>query len=503
MKILKMSEDIKSVDRLIYEDIYEFIISLPENKSNEQFEIDYEKLKELFKKGVEKLEEENFIRKVPMPPQIEEISRFWYITSPFFSEFLLRFTFFETNELDTAGVNIQNNKMNFFLNPDFFYSLDFEHRQGILVHEIMHFINNTFGREKNFANLDHLKSNVAADIPINEGIKNMFIGGKECKLKKEFMFERTINKVEIEVDFENDEIDLDNIIGKHMHTKKENEDEKAFCRIIDHKDNVFTITFRNKNDFVIGDKVYILEDNGKGSGESSGNGSGEGSGNSNENGSDDGHNKDHAVGDSSDESRELVKEVVKVAKMKGYGNLSQSMIGLLEEISRPVVNWKKELKKVMNKFSFGNGFEYRTWAKPHRRDLPFRGKREHTVDLVFAVDTSGSTSDCLEEFFSEIEGASKNFSIKIIEFDCEIQKNGHYKYKRGDWKKINTEGGGGTDVQCVYDYMFKNGLKNHSLIMLTDGYFSYNFNTRGINTVFCLTETDVTVPKGRNICIKK
>lgn len=518
MKVLsidknKKSEDKKSVKSIVLEDIYSYLVALPKiRESIQSIEIDFEELKKLFEQTEEQLEEKKVIKRLhKIPTKVEEISRFWFLNAPFFSEFLLRFVYWESTALPTVGVNIKQGKMNMYINPDFLYPLSFEERQFILLHEIMHFINNSFSRRENIINVDSVLFNIAADIPINEEVKNTTIAGKKCTPLVKGMFVRNIEKTFIQVD----NVEGTELLGKHLTRKAKKDEDKEdvpFGKIIDIDDDIIIITMVNHTDFIANDIVHVHEDSGDG-GEGKDGDMLEGDGSYN--GKDDGDSKSkvgscsgdisgHAVIESSDESKELVKEIVKVAKMRGWGNTPNSLRQMIDNLINPQVNWKRELKKALSTLFFGHKGKKDTWTRANRRGLPVQGKRKLSTEAIIAIDTSGSIfydKECMKAFFTEIESIVKNHRVRIIEFDCEIQKE-IYDYNKGDWKKLEPKGGGGTDVQPIYDYMIKNKLSKNKLVVLTDGYFSYDFNTHGIDTLWCCTEKDNEIPHGKNIYIE-
>jgi len=59
------------------------------------------------------------LKKVRIPKRFQEISLKWVKQAPFFSEFMLRFHFFRTKDIPTAGVNCIRGNLNFYFNPEF------------------------------------------------------------------------------------------------------------------------------------------------------------------------------------------------------------------------------------------------------------------------------------------------------------------------------------------------------------------------------------------------
>ena len=82
-----------------------------------------------------------------------------------------------TKQIDTAGVVLQNGKLYFLINYDFFWKLSEVERLFILCHESLHVFFNHFEYINNLSNSEYkLKelANIAMDIVINETLVNHF-----------------------------------------------------------------------------------------------------------------------------------------------------------------------------------------------------------------------------------------------------------------------------------------------------------------------------------------
>jgi predicted metal-dependent peptidase len=208
--------------------------------------------------------------------------------------------------------------------------------------------------------------------------------------------------------------------------------------------------------------------------------------------------------DLDDLTKEYIKDIVRYAEARGYGNMPNNLSTYIKELLRPQVSWKKEIKDVMNEIVYSKTNMYiDNWCKLSRKCEYYPGRKYISTKLIIAVDTSGSTysTDVLTAFFTEIESVINNVEdAMMIQCDCEIADI-NKKYKKGDYLKINIKGGGGTAVQPVFDYIKENKLTHYTLIYFTDGYFDYNFSTHGIKTIWCNT-TYSKIPFGKNIHIK-
>lgn len=181
----------------------------------------------------------------------------------------------------------------------------------------------------------------------------------------------------------------------------------------------------------------------------------------------------HSCWDSSEatenEMRSIAKELAGVgaAAGKAPGNL----VDHIEALYQNKIKWTTILKSIIGRCAGG---KRQTFARRNRKRDSFgiKGSSKHNrIKLNVLVDTSGSVSrKMLEQFFSEIEAASKSFKIRMIEFDAQV--NHVSDYHKGDWKNIKIHGRGGTNFEAALTYMEEEGIVGRMNIIFTDGYDS-------------------------------
>ena len=100
---------------------------------------------------------------------------------------------------------------------------------------------------------------------------------------------------------------------------------------------------------------------------------------------------------------------------------------------------------------------------------------DEMVDIVVAMDMSGSIGEVQgRDFLSEVQGITEefgSFNIKIVCFDTEV-------YNPQDFNSDNLDeiseyelvGGGGTDFDCVFNWLKSEAIEPKRLVMFTDGY---------------------------------
>jgi len=490
------------------------------------------------------------LKKVRIPKRFEDISLKWVKQAPFFSEFMLRFHFYETKDIPTAGVNCIRGNLNFYFNPEFIdggglrpeigkdghpiiitdsnnnpildnkgsiqfnmvprESLSESQLEGLLVHEIEHIIR--LHHERSLE--DHQLFNIAADMLINDNIKNMKINGRTLELPEGGVYFEMVTKPTQRPGMPK----IDPYTGEKV-------TEPLYIWLMDVRQQ-FQDTMQDllKNSSgQSGEQQNCQNCGGDGKEkDEQGNETGkscprcEGSGKEPNQGNGSGQNDlfdalygskidVHEIMGASDElSEATIKEVIDSAKMRGWGNVSGDAVQKLEELLKPAqIPWRQLLRRAISPLIHDYGPHYESaWSKRNRRSLPLPGLRRLSNKLIVAIDTSGSIgSEEFAQFFSEIEKIVRDFSqLVVLQWDTKISSV-ELSYRKGGWKNIQIKGRGGTDVQCVFDWMNENGYNKYPLINFTDGCFDYGFNNKNIKTIWAVTTPDSKVPHGKNIYI--
>ena len=147
------------------------------------------------------------------------------------------------------------------------------------------------------------------------------------------------------------------------------------------------------------------------------------------------------------------------------------------KILEPKVDWRDVLREFVQSTCAGKDFS--TWSKPNRRyigsDIYMPSTLSEQVrELVLAVDTSGSVMDKVNYFLSEIVGICKSVRpecVRLIYWDSTVEKEEVYSTLDLDnlAKSTHPEGGGGTRIEPVCEYLKKNRIDPQAVIVFTDG----------------------------------
>lgn len=310
----------------------------------------------------------------------------------FYAHFLMRMNVVYTNKLPTAGVSVTD-KLNLYINPDFFNSLDVEQKKELIEHEVEHIIYKHPLRAKDYIgdgynSNTHKLFNIASDAYINNDKPHLTkdLGVTYDRLNKELKQ-----------------------LGSKDTVGPENPSEVTY-----------EILKRNQ-----------LEADGKGGCQTS---------------------DDHSTWDESTENREIADAIIKDAANKaqaatGVGNMPEGILREISNMNKATVNWKRELRQFFV-HSLKYDFE-RTRTRRNRRDIhngdliqmPGRRKKPQ-LSVAVCVDSSGSVcDDAFAQFFAEIGAiADMGVEITVLDADCEVQSI--YKYDKT--KKVERTGRGGT-----------------------------------------------------------
>ena len=156
------------------------------------------------------------------------------------------------------------------------------------------------------------------------------------------------------------------------------------------------------------------------------------------------------------------------------GSLPAHLESVVRAALRPQIRWQEVLAQFVTSCYGGS----RRWLPPSRRHLGrglyLQSSRKERLRAVVAIDTSGSTTGDLPQFFSELTSLLNTFGdyeLTVIQCDCEIQHvetfDAGNPFHAPEWK---TFGHGGTDFRPPFDYAAEHPeLEPSCLIYITDG----------------------------------
>ena len=216
-----------------------------------------------------------------------------------------------------------------------------------------------------------------------------------------------------------------------------------------------------------------------------------------------------------EEKRELARDIdeairqgaLAAGKMGGTGSNRD-----LDELMQPQVDWREVLREFIQTTCAGS--DYSTYARPNRRFMSQgvympSGISEQVGELVIAIDTSGSIGQVeLTAFLSEVKGVCdivKPDKLRLLYWGSSVVGDESYDIHELDSLVTSTKpkDGGGTDVNCVVDYMTERSIKPQATIVLTDGYLFGSWGTWDCPVLWAVLDNDSAVPDvGKAVHIK-
>ena len=207
------------------------------------------------------------------------------------------------------------------------------------------------------------------------------------------------------------------------------------------------------------------------------------------------------------EERQAIKDEIKeamlaaAATVDGAGNLPAGVKRLIQELTEPKMDWR-ELLRMQLESTIKSDF---TWMRASRKgwhmDAVMPGmKLDPMIDIAVGLDASGSISEkMLKDFLGEIQGIMESFPayrIHVVTFDTDAYNPVQYDSENlDDICDYEIKGGGGTDFDCVYNYLKEHEIEPKRLVMFTDGYpFGSWGDENYTDTVWILHGTTTIVP---------
>lgn len=176
--------------------------------------------------------------------------------------------------------------------------------------------------------------------------------------------------------------------------------------------------------------------------------------------------------------RDEIKEAMlaAAATADGAGNVPLGVKRIIQQLTEPKLNWR-ELIRMNIESTIKSDF---TWMRASRRgwhmDAVMPGmKNDEMIDIVVMIDASGSMSESiLRDCLGEVQGILDSFPafrLHIASFDTAVYNAADYDSDNLDSVvDYEVQGGGGTDFQCMFDYLRENEIQPKRMVVFTDGY---------------------------------
>jgi predicted metal-dependent peptidase len=154
-----------------------------------------------------------------------------------------------------------------------------------------------------------------------------------------------------------------------------------------------------------------------------------------------------------------------------HGKLGGELARMIDHLLQPQLPWRMLLARYMTAIA-RDDYSY---MRPSRREGDFilPTLRSHQLDVVVAVDTSGSIKDVeIEEFIDEIDALKGQVRARITLLPCDAQLCEGAPWVFEPWEEFRRpseiSGGGGTSFLPVFGWIDAGGVQPDLLVYFTD-----------------------------------
>ena len=226
----------------------------------------------------------------------------------------------------------------------------------------------------------------------------------------------------------------------------------------------------------------------------------------------DDHDWEGANGMTAAEKEQLARDIdqglrqgaLLAGKMKG--NVPREITDALT----PKVDWREALREFVT--SFCQERDEATWRRPSRRwigqDVYMPSMIGESVGrLAVCIDMSGSIgTEQIGQFLGEVKAICETVrpeGIDLLYWDTQVCQHETYEQSQLDQLVASTKpaGGGGTDPQCLPDYLLDKKLKPECAVILTDGYVSSWGEGWPCPTLWGITTRTIVSEVGKSVSV--
>ena len=195
------------------------------------------------------------------------------------------------------------------------------------------------------------------------------------------------------------------------------------------------------------------------------------------------------------------------------GRMGGNIPRAISEVLEPKIDWKAVLRDFVN--SSTKGKDEFTWRKMNKRhlanDMYLPSVEDETVgEIIYAVDTSGSISN---EDLAQVAGELASLCelcqperVRVLWWDTQVHGEQIFENDYGNIAKmLKPQGGGGTRVASVSDYINEKKITAECLIVHTDGYVESNIDWKlKLPTLWLVTMCrSFNPPSGKKVMLDK
>ena len=224
----------------------------------------------------------------------------------------------------------------------------------------------------------------------------------------------------------------------------------------------------------------------------------------------DGSHDEHKMGELTPEQAKTVEREITDAlnqgkimqgKLNGKGTSGGALDGTLVKRN---TNWRPHINEFF--YSICEGDDYSRFSPPNKRFLPLGHLMpshfsESMGEIIVACDTSGSMHGLYPVVFGEIARICENVlpdSVRIVWWEGSVV--GEQVFKQGEFsniaKLLKPQGGGGTRLSCVAEYIADKQYKPKAVLILTDGYIESDYIVPKAPVLYGVVDNDHFTGRG-------
>lgn len=190
---------------------------------------------------------------------------------------------------------------------------------------------------------------------------------------------------------------------------------------------------------------------------------------------------DQAMQEATPEQLKKLSDEVSQALQEGAmlaGKMGIKLPRVISDAMQPEVDWRDALREFVSSMVRGN--DEQTWRRLNRKRLSDdiympSTYSERPGEIVIAIDTSGSIGDeILAEFAGEVASICENVTpdmVRVVWWDTKVHGEQVFQDNYdGIVNMLKPQGGGGTRVACVSEYLIENNYSPDCVVVFTDGY---------------------------------
>lgn len=209
-----------------------------------------------------------------------------------------------------------------------------------------------------------------------------------------------------------------------------------------------------------------------------------------------------------DIGKETVDRIDRALREGGIlaGRMGGNTPRAIQDLLTPRVNWREALRDFLSEY--GAGKDEFTWRRFNRRmlsnDLYLPSTYSEKVgELIFACDTSGSIGqEALTAVASEMCAICDDLNpsaVRVLWWDTMVAGEQKFEDKyEGLASLLKPQGGGGTRVSAVPEYIKSKNIQAQAIVVFTDGYVECDIKWDiNIPTLWLITHNkSLSIPAG-------